>query len=704
MRAAGAATLLGTLAPWPPARAEALDVHSLEEVTVLAQPATDPVLRAITLGGLETPRRAGDGAEALRDVAGISLIRQGGAGSDPLLRGLGGTRLSVLVDGLAPTSVCNHRMDPLTSYVFPASFDSLVLLKGPQSVRYGPAVSGTVSFERTAPVFDSAGATVRGSVLGGSFERSEVAIDAAVGSPLGSLEIVANQSDGDNYRDGDGDEVFSLYDRWSAAWTGALTPDQDTRLEAFVIRSDGEAANASIHMDVISLDRTSYGLHLVRENVSGWLGRIEARAARTEVDHVMDDFSLRPRPIPDPTQPFTQTFSAMGQDVREDSGSLALTLTPDVATEAVVGLDYRSSDYTARAATGNQVYFPETPERCFFVPFPPPDGSTVCIPPVPAINVVQYPDLGSVPRDFILDLDRIGGYVELSHSPSDDTRWVGGLRFDDYGYTTGAMRLNGQLSPDLQTGANARRHQHGWSGFLRHEHSFAELPVTTYLGVGHAQRPPDYFEVYSFGGLFLDRERNTEIDAAVLYSGQRLSGHLSAFVSRITDFILTSADSTARNVDVWRLGGEAEVTVRLGEHWQASGVLAYLRGENTSDDAPLAQTPPPEARLGLRHVRERWSAGVNGRFVTRQDRVQIGFGNTLGVDIGETPGFATLGFDLRAEPWQGVRLAFAVDNVFDRSYAEHVNRAASPVAGFVPLERVNEPGRAAWVRVEVELP
>ena len=42
-----------------------------------------------------------------------------------------------------------------------------------------------------------------------------------------------------------------------------------------------------------------------------------------------------------------------------------------------------------------------------------------------------------------------------------------------------------------------------------------------------------------------------------------------------------------------------------------------------------------------------------------------------------------------------------VDNLLDRTYAEHISQAGAMVPGFVQTTRVNEPGRTIWVTMNV---
>ncbi|MCV5761738.1 TonB-dependent copper receptor, partial [Escherichia coli] len=66
---------------------------------------------------------AADGAGYLKNVTGMSMVRKGGLGGDPVLRGMGMSRLNVQMDGGMLAGGCGGRMDPPTAYVFPQSFD-----------------------------------------------------------------------------------------------------------------------------------------------------------------------------------------------------------------------------------------------------------------------------------------------------------------------------------------------------------------------------------------------------------------------------------------------------------------------------------------------------------------------------------------------------------------------------------------------------
>ena len=120
----------------------------------------------------------------------MSMVRKGGLGGDPVLRGMGMSRLNVQMDGGMLAGGCGGRMDPPTAYVFPQSFDRIRVLKGPQSLEQGATLAGTVLFERDRPEFTAPGLKADASALFGSFGRDDQMVDMTAGSTDGYLRSV----------------------------------------------------------------------------------------------------------------------------------------------------------------------------------------------------------------------------------------------------------------------------------------------------------------------------------------------------------------------------------------------------------------------------------------------------------------------------------------------------------------------------------
>ncbi|MGD9223314.1 MAG: TonB-dependent receptor plug domain-containing protein [Desulfobacteraceae bacterium] len=126
----------------------------LKEIVVEGKAETAPTATVVPLEEATTGIPA-DAADLLRDINGVSGVRMGGHGIDPIIRGQSQTRLNILLDGAYIHGGCPNRMDPPTAYSAMESYDSVTIIKGSQTVRYGGGGSGgTVLFERRPPQFE----------------------------------------------------------------------------------------------------------------------------------------------------------------------------------------------------------------------------------------------------------------------------------------------------------------------------------------------------------------------------------------------------------------------------------------------------------------------------------------------------------------------------------------------------------------------
>jgi iron complex outermembrane receptor protein len=620
----------------------------LDEVIVTAPQVSDPLTIVTDSKSPRQPVPAHDGADYLKNIPGFSAVRKGGTDGDPVLRGLAGSRLNVLMDGQYILGGCGMRMDPPTAYVFPESYDRITVLKGPQTVLYGGGnLAGTALFERDVRAFEETGMRAFGGVLVGSFDRHDEILDVTGGTPAGFARVIGTRTSANDYEDGAGNEVHSAYTRWSTSFIGGWMPDPDTRVELSVDRSDGEARYADRGMDGTLFDRTGYGMKLEKSNISPLLGKLEAQVYHNYVDHVMDNFSLRPK---------TAAMYMISNPDRTTQGArVAGELSLAARTSLTVGLDYQENEHTLRTASG-----------------------------------MTIPDINTVARTPDMTFASIGVFAEAEHALDDRQRLVGGLRFDRLDVDNEKTTGSGALGTDTDRTRAA---------FVRYERETA--PRLYYVGLGHAERPADWWERSTYNNFFLEPENSNQLDAGVIHAGDKWRASLSVFYAEIGDFILTRNDNTARNIDATTHGAEADLAYALGGAWKATAALAWVRGDNDTDKVPLAQIPPLEGRLGLAYDDKTWSFGVLARAVDNQDRVHVGYGSVVGQDIGSTPGFTVYSLNAGYRPKKGTLISAGIDNLFDKAYAEHISRAAGAVAGYTQTTRVNEPGRNLWLKASM---
>jgi outer membrane receptor protein involved in Fe transport len=90
-------------------------------------------------------------AEGLERLEGVSVARMGSWGARPVLRGLTGERVAVLIDGQRVTRGCAFGMDQGLSSVDPAAVERVEVLTGPGSALYGSGNIGGVINVVTRP-------------------------------------------------------------------------------------------------------------------------------------------------------------------------------------------------------------------------------------------------------------------------------------------------------------------------------------------------------------------------------------------------------------------------------------------------------------------------------------------------------------------------------------------------------------------------
>lgn len=651
---------------------EAPPVTALSEVVVTAPGMSSPLTVETDPQAPRQPVPAHDGADYLKAVPGFSVIRKGGTDGDPVFRGMAASRLNILANGETVLGGCGMRMDPPTAYLFPESYDRIRILKGPQSVEWGVGSAATVLFERDSVRFDGPQVTGDASALAASFGRIELMGDLTAGAPQGYLRVQGTHSESDDYEDGDGNEVHSEYHRWSGNAALGWTPDDKTLIELTGGASDGEAAYADRAMDGAKFMRQNLGLRAKRTLNSGWLQDIEAQLYRNDVDHVMDNYSLRPF-VPSMMMP---NPAASNPTRLTEGGRLTGTLVPGDNTQATVGIDTQRNEHALRS-TMNQTMMPF--EAMAFTA----DG----------------------------EFEQQGIFTEIEHALGSATRLNAGARVDFWEVTDNRATVRDGMMMVANPTAGVVDEDTLSSGFVRLERDLnAEQQVL--VGIGHSERIADYWERFSaqststVSGFLIAPEQTTQLDAGWQYRGAAVKTTVSLYLADIRDYILIdttvpgkAGKAVSRNIDARTWGGEADVAWTVAKHWTLTGTLAIARGDNETDGTDLAQMSPLETRFGINYRQPTWSTGALLRLVDRQDKVDPGRGNVVGQDIGETAGFGVFSLNASWTPVKAVTLSAGVDNLFDKTYAEHLSRSGAMVSGFVQTTRVNEPGRLAWLKL-----
>src|SRR5690606_4067547 len=553
------------------------------------------------------PIPASDGADYLQSIVGFSSVNSGaGTNGDVTFRGMFGSRIKILTDGTENLGACPSRMDSPTSYISPESYDRISVIKGPQTVQYANTGSAaTVIFERTPEQFDQ-DQNYRGqaSVLMGSFGRLDHNVEVAAGDEQKYVRLNTNRSVSNSYQDGDGTIVPSDWERWNADLGLGWTPDADTWVELTGGKADGEAVYAGRAMDGSKFARESLGLRVEKKNLTDVIKKVEGQVNYNFNDHVMDNFSLRA------FQPGGMMSMPMATNVTRKTLNARMAMTSEWdKLQLITGIDSQNNEHTKR------------------------NGSLM----------TPYQ---TQPRTKDMEFQSVGAFGELSYLFSDNNKLVSGVRLD-------------QVNVDAVQSQQERKETLP-SAFIRFENHHPDHDDgKNYIGLGYVERMPDYWELFSpktgndnvntFANI--DIEKTLQLDFGYQHEHGHFNSWASAYAGLINDYVLTTYKPTGmmgmleahtRNVDAIIAGAEAGIGYQFTDRLQADISAMYAWGENTTDNTPLPQISPLEARVNLRYVQDKYNFGLLWRVVDGQNRISLNEGNIVGYDNKQSAGFGTL--------------------------------------------------------------
>lgn len=652
------ATALAVLAAAPAAAQEVQAPPPLPAATPLDAVTTVATRTRSVAGDAATPvtvvpreeierRDARSVLDLIRDIPGVesSGVPRTTA-MQPVIRGLGEERIVLRLDGARNNFSAGHRG---RTFVDPELLRQVEVLRGPGSTLYGSGALGGVVALRTIEAEDilQPGASFGGFVGAGwqsqgSGPRGSLALGAQAGefSVLGALSGFTNN----NFTDGRGTTIpYTGDDAVTVLGKLGWNPGHHRfQLSAMRFRDDHQlpiSANTPSTTSIADRDtvQETFAFRWSYQNPDMPLLEPQLVLYRTRVD--ITEQRLTGTRARDNTE-----LTTHGIDVQNTSrfalgafGSHALTY----------GLELYRDEQEGRS---NGLARPQFPSA-------------------------QQTVLGL----FVQDEITLGAFTLTP-----------GLRLDRFE----------QESPDgtndRETDRVSPRVSLAWQAlpWLQPYVSYAEgfrSPSLTELYVGGQHFPGNRFVPNP--DLRPEVSRNKEVGvnlrfADVLRQGDRLRARVSAFRNDLDDFIeqiVLPTTTLARNVGRARIQGvEAEAQYDAGTWWLGLGAAA-LKGDNLETDEPLGSIPAHRLTLnaGYRFLESGVTLGGRLTATAEQDRAP----DLPGV-AQRTSGYGVL--DLFAS-WQpnfapNVRLALAVDNVFDHAY-RRANWNSDPAPPFYETGR-----------------
>jgi len=626
--------------------------------------AENPVVIRVTEGQSAEAARLSAAAiqtepvQRLSSDASVSLSRMGGRGLDPVIRGQNEERVEVLLDGMRVEGACPSRMDPPTSRLSTALAPVLEVRTSNRTLRWGPIAGGQVVATTAAPEFADDNRTTGHLTLGGANNGEGKLVNGSVaaGSKDAFIRLAGGYDEADDYEDGDGNEVRSSYENTEGRVDGAWTADNGFYIKGMVSRQEErDVSFPGRGMDAPKTDTDLYRMELGAPVANGgW----NLMAWQADVDHVMDNFSLREQTAPMKMLTASETRT---QGVR-----LVLDQTINYTKDIAIGVDVESNDWDA------------------------------------ALNNVDKDVVASYMWPGV-ERDRVGVFVEAFHQVRMNTRLGAGIRYDrvemqatkaDQTYTlqtpSGPKPMSAAMAYEQEYGTtNTDANDDNVSGFVSGEWRYAPNRSLDVVA-SHSVRSPGVTERYVnkmlgwVGNPGLDTEKHNKLEISLSGREGNWNWRPAVWVDQVDDYVLRSQDRYY-NIDARLLGVEGQLGWSNGT-WSTNSKLASVRGENRDADKALPRIPPIQfiQTLGWHHQGHTLEA--EWQLARRQDRVDL----ESGLDPSTSPGYGVFNLSGTHPLMANLSLTWAVDNVFDKTWASHVSKADALGEEFF---KVNEPGR-----------
>ena len=638
-----------------------------------------------------------DNSDLLRFFPGGNRNSNGPVTRISQYRGLFGAQNNVSIDGMGYTSGGPNWMDSPLSSIPQALTQSVTLYRGLGSVAtIEEGLGGAIAissqrsdfsqndqwstFGRVAAGYGNNAGSWGGSVYAGVHNQSNW------------LDVAASFDKGDDYEFDGGTVAASEYDRKQyRVGYGHRFNRVDLSLAA-VINRTGESGTPALPMDIIYFDSQQYALGLDSKMAGG---NLSFKVNTLSVDHVMNNFTLRPPPTAMNGMKMLRETLALG-----DSDGFKLTYGQSAGnTGLMFGADGKWEQHDADISN-------------------------------PANEMFYITNFNNVDRD------RFGLFAEA-------TRTFGGwdleagLRYNrvsmgagDVGGNLALMGNNRTQQDRLDALAKAfnesdrNKKDNQWSAMLKASRQ-ASTNTRLNLGLGRKVRSPSYQERYLWlpmeatagladgytyiGDINLKPETSLELTAGFDWSTSRFKLTPEVYYRDVDNYIqgVPSTNMVANmfammasgrlplqfaNVDAKLYGVDLGYQFEISRAWLLRGNLGYVRGKRKDISDNLYRIAPLSSFIELNWHRDAYFISVESVAASKQNKVSA-YNNeqpTSGWGIANLRGGISLG--------KAVDLNLGIENIFDKAYQDHLGGYNRVAGGDVALrERLYSKGRNYYI-------
>ncbi|WP_372746157.1 TonB-dependent receptor domain-containing protein [Lutibacter sp.] len=648
----------------------------LNEIIVSANPLQD-ISQSVVINDAEKrisqPRSVG---HLFKEISGFGITKKGGYASEPVFRSFKYEQLNVQYDGgMKVINACPNRMDPITTHIIPEEIEKIEIVKGPFTVRFGQNFGGIINLVSKNPTKDQQG--FHGSVEGGYESNGENLVTGASALYVAEkfdVHLNGSYRDFGDYKDGDGTEVPSSFKTTDYSLKVGINPTEKQRFQLSWRQSFGrDIDHAGLPMDSPYDDSFLTGVDYKINQLSDKIKSFTVKVFYSYVDHLMTNENR---------STFLTTDSQSPVESWTYGGKAELEIAPSDNIRIFTGIDANMLDRKG--------------DRTRIVKIM--NGVTLETPKVFTDKIWQDASVNDV-----------GAFAESNFKINNYTTITTGVRADfisasmddpeaDFETLYGGT-IEDQTETNVSANASVKYQKNGFQTQFAIGRGVRTASMTERF-INHFSVGVDPYEYV--GNPYLKPEVNTQLEVSLLKKFETIEIGASFFHSFLTDYITpvvntniprkymsTTPPTVAKqyiNIDeATQTGFEFSFNYKASERLKFTSEVSYTQAENKDFNEPLAHIPPFMANLGVKYEASIYWFALNSRLVAKQARIAASFMEE------ETPGFGTLDFRAGIEPFKGFSVGFAVLNIFDKMYYEHLNFSynnSNTLSG-----KIYEPGR-----------
>jgi iron complex outermembrane receptor protein len=643
-----------------------------------------------------------DIGDYLRSVPNVSGIRKGGSAIDPVIRGFKFSQLNVVLDGgVKIENGCPNRMDPVTSHVEAEDISTIDVIKGPFVLNYGPALGGVINLQTMNPR---------------PFSKFEIHANASVGYESnwdgqkehltvygGNKKIYFLVNGGfrkyGDYMSGNIDgEATSYKTSFKKYNMGAkvgftINPKQNLMVSYSEVHGR-DVLFPALTMDEKSDDTWIAAIDYSFKNLSEVVKEMDLKVYHSDVHHVMDN-SFRPNWANQQMVAIVDAHNTGGKAVmgmkfgdysiktgidfeniyKDGTRTMTMEMMGETTTKKLNLWNKATINNAGLFAGFTRLYNKFVFNAMLRFDFN--DANSGDTLKIIHDGVNYYNELSSqflnlsanlgVTRNITNNFSASLAFARASRSPNMLERYIKLLSagYDSYDYLG-----NPQLKPEINNEADLT--------LTFAKEKFGELYF-------------NYF--YSFVQDYISSEL---VPSSVVRPATPGAPGVKQFVN--VDYVtFTGFEMGFTSPQNYKFGGSVVAAFTYGKIPTVTKYIVsgnQVTGDTIIKNDALTEIPPFETTIAVHYKMLKGSLipALSYRLVADQRHVSEAFYEP------ETPGFGLLNFSINYKMSKNFRILAGVNNIFDRSYYEHLNRK---IIG--TTEKLYEPGRSFFINLSFDI-